>query len=432
MKDNFNGQKQNLWRERAICLLFGCFLLLLLELAVRLVYSPHYQKDQIGYILQILEQDPVLFWRQKANLDVVFHDAEIKTNSSGFRSREISRKKDKNSFRIVCLGASPTLGWGVNSEDIYSYQLEKLLREKYGADKIEVINAAGIGYSSHQGLNLLKNEILKLSPDLITVSYVINDVDKHRFYRSDGRADKELKPRPAMLVVLENFLDKSVFYNFLKQRIFESRGSSVRYFGNQGYSEKRRVSSEDYKKNLSAIIDTAHQNNIEVVLVKMPVNLPVKEEVAGPLQAKAEEGIARAIAYARGDKWDEAAAELKKALEYNPYSSKAFYYLGVYSQRHGKSDEAQNYFQKAKERELFQCGRLGKVYNEIMQQVAGERNIPLVDIVAAFDAFNRESGGYLFLDPDGDTIHPNATGHRIIGREIYNALVQKHLLKKLQ
>ena len=104
MKDNFNGQKQNLWRERAICLLFGCFLLLLLELAVRLVYSPHYQKDQIGYILQILEQDPVLFWRQKANLDVVFHDAEIKTNSSGFRSREISRKKDKNSFRRLCGG----------------------------------------------------------------------------------------------------------------------------------------------------------------------------------------------------------------------------------------------------------------------------------------------------------------------------------------
>lgn len=408
--------------SRMICLLFGCFLLFMLELGVRLVYSPRIQEDHVGYILQILQQDPKLFWRQRANLDVTFHETKVRTNSLGLRNREITTKKDKDTFRIVCLGASPTFGWGVNQEETYPSLLEKLLREKYKSENIEVINAGVIGYSSHQGLNFLEKEIVKLSPDLITVSYVINDVDKHRFYRSDGRADKELGPKNRIAVALENFLDKSSLYGILRQGILRRKGGVVEYFGEgRGvYFEKRRVSQEDYKKNLNAIIDTAQQHNIRVILVKMPVNLAVREELAGSLQVKAEEGIGRAFLYAQEGKLDAAVAELKKALEYNPYSSKAFYYLGVYSQRQGKSGEAQNYFRKAKERELFQCGRIGKVYNEVMQETAAERNIPLVDIVSAFDTFSKKSGEYLFLDPAGDTIHPNTIGHQIISREIYN------------
>ncbi len=425
MNDNFNGQKRNLWCERVICLFFGFFLVLPAEFAARLVFSPEDQNDQIGQILHILQQDPALFWRQRADLDVTFQDTRVKTNSLGLRNREISPKKDKDSFRIVCLGASPTFGWGVNQEETYPSRLEKLLREKYGSEKIEVINGGVIGYSSYQGLNFFEKEILRLSPDLITVAYVINDVDKHRFYRSDGRADNELGPKSKIAVVLENFLDKSSLYGLLRQGILRGKGKAVEYFGEGGrgvYFEKRRVSQEDYKRNLNAIINTAHRNNIKVILVKMPVNLAVQEEVTGPFQAKAEEEIARALAYVQADKLDEAVAELKKALEYNPYSSKAFYYLGVYSQRQGKFNEAQNYFQKAKERELFQCGRLGKIYNKVMQETAAERSVPLVDIVSAFDTYSRENDEYLFLDPAGDTIHPNVTGHRIIAGEIYRRM----------
>ena len=57
-------------------------------------------------------------------------------------------------------------------------------------------------------------------------------------------------------------------------------------------------------------------------------------------------------------------------------------------------------------------------YNKIMEEVASEKGIAFCDIV---DAFSKEKE-YLFLDKEGDTVHPNPKGHNIIGKAIYNAL----------
>lgn len=431
MKDSFNNKKISLYRERVMCLFFACALLIGLEFLSRLVVPC---RDNIGQILQILEQDSVLFWRQKPNSILSFQNTKVKINSFGLRNRNIQLKKTEEVFRIICLGASPTFGWGVDSEDAYPYQVEKLLREKYGFSKrIEVINAGSIGYSSYQGLNFLKKDILKFSPDLITVSYVINDVDKHRFYRSNGKSDKELASKNKTLVAVENFLDKSNLFKLLKASIIRSKGIAAKHFSQGGrgvYLEKRRVSLEDYRKNLDQIINIATNNNIEVVFIKMPVNLPAEEEVSELLRVKADSCFSKAFGYAKNDKYSLAVRELKEALEYIPYSSKAYYYLGIYSERQKEFNEAKGYFQNAKKMELFQCGRLAKLYNKAMQEVAARRKIPLVDIVLAFDAFSKENDKYLFLDPEGDTIHPNVIGHNIIGRQVYDALVKYHLVSR--
>ena len=107
--------------------------------------------DRLQDILRLLQQDSVLFWKQKSNLDTEFQNQKVVTNNIGFRCHNI---KEKNKKRIACLGASPTFGWGVKYEDTYPVVIEKTLKEK-NID-IEVINAGEIGYSSYQGLNLLK------------------------------------------------------------------------------------------------------------------------------------------------------------------------------------------------------------------------------------------------------------------------------------
>lgn len=425
MKERFKRQKLYLYRDRLICLFFSLLLLSILEIISRLVYF-QFDEDKIGQIVRILEQDPVLFWRQKANLSVIFQNTRVQTNSLGLRNRNFELKKDKNTLRIVCLGASPTFGWGVEAEDAYPYQLEKLLREKYKPQsQIEVINAGVIGYTSYQGSIFLKKEIVNFLPDVITVPFVINDVDKHRFYRSNDKSDKELGPKSEILVSIENLLNKSNLFNVLRQIIIHRKGVSVRYFAEGSYSEKRRISLEDYKSNLNAIIDMAKKNNIKVLLIKMPVNLPLPQEIPELLQAKVDIYITNATTYAESGKYDQAIVELKKAIKYNSYSSKAFYYLGIYSEKKKKFNEAKDYFQEAKEMELFECGRLGKIYNEAMQRVASEREIPLVDIVSAFDAFSKKSREYLFLDSTHDIIHPNVTAHKIISEHLCNALIKE-------
>jgi len=104
-----------------------------------------------GYI-----KDRVLFWR----LDPSFEEY----NSIGFRDREIS--KEKNVFRIICMGDSITFGWPNKTENTYPKVLEKLLNSQFSEMKFEVFNAGVPGYTSHQGLVWLQKEIIKYNPAL--------------------------------------------------------------------------------------------------------------------------------------------------------------------------------------------------------------------------------------------------------------------------
>lgn len=339
-----------------------CFLLTISEVGARLIFP---KEDKLGQILCILEQDQVLFWRQKANLKVRFQGVEVKTNFLGLRDLRANFKKTKNTFRIVCLGASPTFGWAVKYEDTYPYQLERMLRSKGGEEKVyEVINAGVIGYTSYQGLLFLKKEILRLSPDIISVPYVINDIDRDRFYRSNGKSDKELKPKDSRLLHLENLLEKSKLFRIWRKIALQTVAVGVKFLGTErNHLGAVRISPQEYENNLNEIIAIARQNGVKVVFIKMPVSFFPHEELP----------------------------------------------------------EKKKHFQETKDRQLFQCGKDVKVYNEIIESVAEKNEVPLVDIALAF-AENKAKN--LFITP----IHPSASGHKIIAAEVYNTLLKYDLL----
>ena len=420
------------WRDKIICLLFVCFLFGILELSIKFIFP---QEDELSQIRNIHEQDSMLFWKLKPKLNVTIRGVKIKTNSLGLRivDKDIRYKKDKYSFRIVCLGGSSTFGWGVEAEDAYPYKLGEYLKKqnKLGFD-IEVINAGIAGYTSYQGKLFLKNEILKLSPDIIIVSYLVNDVDKYRFYRNNNKSDKDKNKKNEILIFLENTLNSSRFFRSLKNTILHAKGANTKFYGNiqNSYKENRRVNAVDYKKNIIEIIDFAKQNGIKVILVKMPMQLPFKEkELSESLIANADRRIMNGLNYVESKMYAEAINEMEKAIEYNPYSAKAFYYLGVCSARVKKFKNEELYFQKAKEMELYECAMLTKVYNGIMNEVGNQKRVPLVDIVLAFENFIKgKENKSLFVNPEYDFVHPNAQGHGIISEEISDVLIKYSLL----
>lgn len=380
----------------------------------------------------ILEQDARLFWKQKPNLDVMFEGARVKTNQLGLRNGPIKDKTGQ--IRIICLGASPTFGWGVEQNEVYAKQLEQLLQKSFTGKNIEVINAGQIGYSSFQGQRFFKEKILSLSPDIITVAYVINDVDKYRFYRSDSKTDKDLGPKNATLVAIENFLDKSKFFAGYKKLILRAQSLPLKYFGQQGageYVDHRRVSAQDYHDNLKDIIKTAKANGIEVVLLKLPVNLPAAQQVSIDFRKEADEKIDTAITQGHEKKFQEALAGLKEALMLNPNSARAYYYLGQFSLMTNQATQAEEYFKKTVLMELYECQGLAAKYNSIMQDIAREERLVLVDIVREFADYSRQNKEYLFLDPDHDTIHPNKLGHALIGRALFRTLIENKLFHKI-
>lgn len=380
-------------------------------------------------IFKIIKQDPKLIWRQKSRLNLDFQGTRVFTNSLGLRNRKIKIKKDRHTFRIVCLGASPTFGWGVKQDKIYSSCLEKLLQESKGIKKkIEVINAAQIGYSSYQGLVFLKEYILKLSPDLITVPYVINDVDVHRFYRSNDFSDKDLKPKSKIAISLANFFSRSSIYNWLKYVMFDNQFDPSQQGKGRYYSGQRRVPVLDYRRNLKNFIRIAKENNAKLLFVIMPVNLPEAKELSREQEEREKLYLDKAYQNLEEKKYRLSIESAQKVLKFNPWSSKAFYCLSFCFEGKNNFSQAKTYFQKAKEAESRQCGRLGKIYNNVMREVAKENNIALSDIALSFGSISKEGGDYLFLDPKGDTIHPNEKGHEAIARQLCGTLIEYKLI----
>ena len=167
------------------------------------------QQTRAGFVDRerktIFEDDPLLFWRVKPNLDrAVWDFTVVSTNSQGLRHEGDIGPKEPGAIRVVCLGDSVTFGYRVplvwpERPDQYSRDqlpypmlLERALRAANPGRKVEVIALAVPGYTSYQGLLLLRREIDRLRPDVLTVCFGWNDVTLRaatdREAMPDGRA----------------------------------------------------------------------------------------------------------------------------------------------------------------------------------------------------------------------------------------------------
>ncbi len=114
--------------------------------------------------------DPDLIWRPKPNTSVF--------NAQGFRGCELPLEKPPGEFRVFAIGDSNTVGWVLAAPLKYHganwpEYLQRLLSAA-SERQVTVINAGVWGYSSFQGLAMVKR-ILAYHPDLVLVSYGSND-----------------------------------------------------------------------------------------------------------------------------------------------------------------------------------------------------------------------------------------------------------------
>jgi len=103
----------------------------------------------------------------------------VRTNSRGVRSdRDIPYQKPEGTFRIVGLGDSFTLGYEVEQEDTFLYQLETNLKDR-GFERVEVINLGVSGFGTSEELITLKEEGMKYDPDMVILGYFVNDIQNN-------------------------------------------------------------------------------------------------------------------------------------------------------------------------------------------------------------------------------------------------------------
>ena len=109
-----------------------------------------------------------------------FQGFSVRINALGFRGPETTMPKPPGVYRIVALGDSVTFGWGVDDEHTFLRRLEADLNAGVPGRRFEVINTGLPGYDSVQELATLERRALALSPDLVLLTYVVNDIDPTR------------------------------------------------------------------------------------------------------------------------------------------------------------------------------------------------------------------------------------------------------------
>lgn len=146
-----------------------------LTLRIYLARNIFYDVEMSRYALT-LKQDspnPLIGHHHKPSSEAFLMGVTVRTNADGFRDDEYPVEKGPRR-RIMFLGDSLTLGWGVEKEQTFEHHLERKLD---AIEPTEVINL-GIGnYNTTQEVNLFLEKGLKYRPDQIVLFYFINDAE---------------------------------------------------------------------------------------------------------------------------------------------------------------------------------------------------------------------------------------------------------------
>ena len=191
--------------------------------------------------------DPLLFWKPKPGAQVVPFTGE-RINSLGLRDWEIKPKK-AGEIRILCLGDSSTFGFDLPRHQAYPSRLENRLANAL-PNPIRVINAGVIGYSSYQGLVLLK-QLLRLKPDIVTIAFgACND------FFPVALPDNE----KAKLTRRFRLLDSFALTRLLRDILWSDTP------GNEGpvYS---RVSLPQFKQNINSMVALCRAHGAAAIII---------------------------------------------------------------------------------------------------------------------------------------------------------------------
>jgi len=346
-------------KQKIFLLSFALVILLSIEGISYLSYSP----TRLDQIKEILEPHPNRFWRGKPNYRGTFFGAAVEHNDFGMRA------KDMTPTDILVLGGSPSYGWGVPFEKTYSHLISEKLKKK-------VINASMVGYSSFQGKKLLKEIFSTYRPKLVTISYVINDVDHYRFFRNQVEGDSKVPKEQSngLITSIGNLYTLKLLQSLLAK-------SQERL----PVPNNIRVNSKEYRQNLLEMINFIKNNGAEVLLVKFPVNLPSKLDDP------------------------EVVKLLPKNCDIKSLPTREFYYCAK------KQKMNDNDLRKLM---AINSSLKAKSYNQIMQELGDELGIKVADATKAF----QNTSDYLFIDPKLDPIHPNEKGHRVLAETIVESL----------
>lgn len=189
-------------------------------------------------------------------------EQSIYISSLGLRSEELT--SPPADLTVLLLGDSCTFGAGVHAEDRLDRMLEKRLHDISGRS-VRVVNGGCNGYSSYQGLDLLREIGWRIRADVVVVAYLYGDIDL------DVEEDKNRLGGP-LAGQVRTVLWRSPLYRWLRSSYRGEKDTHAD--GTRTSTHPRRtvrVSLDDYARNLREIAALARRQGArQVVFLRWP------------------------------------------------------------------------------------------------------------------------------------------------------------------
>jgi lysophospholipase L1-like esterase len=276
-----------IWQNIALALISPLFLLGLLEgvsyIWERWQANSIYAWELVASRRMVWEEHPTPdagYTLMKPGSHYEWQGIPVEINSRGLRGPETTYEKPPDTYRLLNLGDSVVMGWGVREEDTYGRRLESMLNEKVGkGQRIEIINAGVPGWNLENALAYLRAEGLKYEPDLIVLGLTIaNDIKGNSALLADNYQ-----------LPIKWLRDNTYFWPFLtvQFRWMEARAQGReridvidpptnpdKYFPSDPEAEQWN----EFWNLVSAIEQLAAEHDIPVVIVIFPLEFQVIDD----------------------------------------------------------------------------------------------------------------------------------------------------------
>ena len=150
---------------------------LMFEAMVRLFVDNgiSYELEMWKYATGVKERDlrPDMGHKHGADRHASLMNVDVRTNSQGFRGPAIAGQAAPGVARIAFVGDSTTMGWGVAEKETFANQVIELLAKQ--GRKVDGFNEGVGNWNTTQELTNFRDTGAKMKPDIIALTYFIND-----------------------------------------------------------------------------------------------------------------------------------------------------------------------------------------------------------------------------------------------------------------
>ena len=267
-------------------------------------------------------------------------------------------EKSANTKRIFAFGGSAVHGYGFTRTGAWPDKLEEQLALAWPGQRVEVVNAGAIAWSSQQILTLVKDVLENYQPDAIVVVSGNNELlewfDARKYLPPDSLSNWVSSIKRARL------LRRSRIYQWLDAQIDEDAGrwGQTEFSDDEAlpWRERARMQDSDrsfavdsYRSNLSRILSEAAAADVPVVLGTVPVNwqeAPASFEFADAPDDSHRESLQEILTLVREGGGEEADRRLEALLDDMPEALFA-YEVGRLARELGQIERARRWLRES-------------------------------------------------------------------------------------